>query len=352
MMRIVCVSMLAVVIVALGVSGVSAQTLDIGDTAPALSISEWVKGSPVSLAKDSASKVHVIEFWATWCPPCKMSVPLLTDLQNKYRKHVVIVGVTEPDARGNSPSAIRRFTKDQGDKMNYSVAIDDGRTSREYLMAAGAMGIPHAFVINKQRKIVWQGSPLDPALDSVLAGVIAGTYDLQTAMRERKINKKLEELQFRMQLGQWSAVWDGLLDILKMDPANETAIYTLQGISLQELNNTQAFEKWVRSHVAAHREDTLAMQRVAEMLCSIDDLSRRMPSLALDAARAAYDAKPTRNAWTLATYARALYQVGRIDRAIVLQQDAVVLAGETDRTTIRGVLDFYRTCRELQRGGD
>ena len=56
--------------------------LGVGDKAPPLSISDWVKGAPVDFAKDIGKKIYVVEFWATWCPPCKASVPRLTDFQS------------------------------------------------------------------------------------------------------------------------------------------------------------------------------------------------------------------------------------------------------------------------------
>jgi len=62
------------------------MALDVGDKAPPLSIIKWVKGKPVSFPKDFGKKLYLVEFWATWCPPCKVSVPLLSRLQNKHRK--------------------------------------------------------------------------------------------------------------------------------------------------------------------------------------------------------------------------------------------------------------------------
>jgi thiol-disulfide isomerase/thioredoxin len=326
----------------------SAAGLDIGDLAPPLSILEWVKGRPIDLKRDASKRIHVVEFWAVWCPPCKMSVPLLTQLQKKYGKDVVIVGVTEPDMRGNSPSAIRRFTKDQGANMDYSVAIDDGRTTQAYLASAGVIGIPHAFVVNKDRRIVWQGSPLDPALDDVLGRVVAGTFDIKAAKLEREVNKRLQELDLLSQLGQWAIVWDGLLDILKLDPANEFAMEVLMRISVDELENLEDFRKWARMHIAAHSDSARAMHRLANMLCNIGDMTSRCPDIALEAALASYKASKRREAAAIAAYARALYQIGELDRAIALQQDAVAVADGLERDAGRTILDYYRRCKKLQ----
>ena len=127
--------------------------LNTGDIAPPLSVAEWIKGAPVDLKKDGSKKIHVVEFWAVWCPPCKMSVPLLTKLQKKHAKDVTIIGITEPDFGRNSPASIRRFVKSQGAQMGYTVAVDTGRTTQSYMVAAGVDGIPHAFVVGKDARI-------------------------------------------------------------------------------------------------------------------------------------------------------------------------------------------------------
>jgi thiol-disulfide isomerase/thioredoxin len=71
----------------------SAQTLSVGDDAPALEISKWAKGEKVDrLEKD---RTYVVEFWATWCGPCRTSIPHLTQLQKNYKdKGVQFIGVS------------------------------------------------------------------------------------------------------------------------------------------------------------------------------------------------------------------------------------------------------------------
>lgn len=320
---------------------------NIGDSPPPLSIAEWVKGKPVDLARDARNKVHVVEFWATWCPPCKMSVPLLTKYQLKYAKDLVIVGVTEPDARGNTPDAIRKFVAEQGDNMDYTVAIDTGKTARAYLSSTGIVGLPHAIVINRDGKVVWQGNPLDPNLDNVLAGVIAGTYDLKAAKVEQEVNKRLGELDLLVQLGQWGIVWEQLVEILKLDPTNEPAMQALI-ISSEELDNTEAFRSWIRSHIASHRDNSLAMQRLANSLGGICEIRKRFPDLAFEAAKAAYDASSKPDAWTITVYARALYQVGDLDKAIAIQQDAVAIASAQEQGEMKTYLDYYRQCKKVR----
>ena len=177
---------------------------------------------------------------------------------------------------------------------------------------------------------------------------MAGEFDLESAKIEHEVNKRLQELDLYSQLGQWSVVWDGLKDILKLDPGNEFAMEVLMRISIDQLQNTDEFRAWVRSHIAAHRDNAKAMHRLAGVLCSVGDLTQRSPDLALEAARASYQASRQREAAAIAAYARALYQIGQLDRAIALQQDAVALAHSAGQEESRSVLDYYRKCKKLQ----
>lgn len=322
--------------------------LKIGDKAPGLSIMEWVKGASVDLKRDAKKKIHVVEFWAVWCPPCKMSVPVLTELQKKFKKDLVIIGVTEPDAGRNTPSAVRRFVKERGDEMGYTVALDTGKTTEAYMVASGAVGIPQAYVVDREGHIVWMGSPLEAALGDVIERLVAGTFDVATAKVEQEVNQRLDQLNMLAQMGQWRNVWDGLRDVLKIDPANDFAMEALRDIATQELEDAEAFKSWVNEHLKANRSHAGAMRTLAHTLWGTDDPRNRFPDLALQAARAAYDAGKQREATSIAIYARALYHIGDIDQAIALQQDAVAVAIDSQRDEIRGTLDYYRQCKALQ----
>src|SRR5262249_55752858 len=90
-----------VMALALGVAGVSAraQSLGIGDPAPKLEVKSFVKGEPVK--EFEPGKNYVVEFWATWCGPCKATIPHLTELQKKHPE-VAFIGVSiwEEDQSG------------------------------------------------------------------------------------------------------------------------------------------------------------------------------------------------------------------------------------------------------------
>ena len=155
----IALSLLSVLVVA----STAHAGVSIGDTAPPLSIKTWVRGDPVDLGKEASKRVHVVEFWATWCPPCKASIPLLTDYQKNYGKELSIVGITDPDTDRNTPSMIKEFVKDQGPRMGYTVAMDDrGATTNAYMGddMVGIRGHAPACQFNPESKAVGRGERL------------------------------------------------------------------------------------------------------------------------------------------------------------------------------------------------
>lgn len=125
-----------------------ASAIDVGDQAIEIKAKDWFNSEPLTLAalKD---KIVVVEFWATWCPPCRQSVPHIVELHEKYKdKGVVIIGLT-----GEAKTEIKKFVGDM--KMTYAIGTDS-ETSQTY----GVRGIPHAFVISPGGKIFWHDHPM------------------------------------------------------------------------------------------------------------------------------------------------------------------------------------------------
>jgi thiol-disulfide isomerase/thioredoxin len=149
-----------------GFSALAKKELKLGDAAPELKVKmvnekEYGKTFSLSEFKD---KVIVIEFWATWCPPCKETIPHLSELQEKYKDKVVVIGIT-----GEEKTVVEKFFNAQKE-MKYRVAIDDeDKSARIYMTGFGVNGIPHAFII-KAGKIIWHGHPMemDPVLEKAV----------------------------------------------------------------------------------------------------------------------------------------------------------------------------------------
>lgn len=104
-----------------------------------------IDGKPVSTA-GWQGKVVIVNFWATWCPPCREEIPILIHLADKYKNDLVVVGISVDDG---SPDEVREFARHVG--INYPIVM----RSRELLLEYGGVpALPTSFVINKEGRVV------------------------------------------------------------------------------------------------------------------------------------------------------------------------------------------------------
>lgn len=185
-------------------AGVNAQTatpaptLKIGDPAPKLAASKWVQGEAVKgFDKGTA---YIVEFWATWCGPCKTSIPHLNELHNKYKsKGLVVIG---QDVWERDESKVEPFLKEMGEKMTYRVALDTkadakdaGTMATTWMKAAGRNGIPAAFVVDKNGTIAWIGHPMQ-LKEETLDSILDGKWDLKKALADyQEAERKTAEMR-------------------------------------------------------------------------------------------------------------------------------------------------------------
>ena len=137
-------SLCVICLTALSLACCPAEAVSVGESLPDMRLN-FLGPEPVN-----AGKPVLLEFWATWCPPCRESIPRLNELHAKYKdRGLVIIGVTEESA-----GVIRKFQR--ATPMDYAVATDfGGKLSREM----GVDGIPHAFLADASGKVVWAGHP-------------------------------------------------------------------------------------------------------------------------------------------------------------------------------------------------
>ena len=104
-----------------------------------------LSGNTVSSA-DWKGKVVLLNFWATWCPPCREEIPELISLQKQYKDRLQIVGVSEDD---DPPQKVLQFVQRAG--MNYPVVMATSELTDAY---GGVPALPTSFVIDPQGRVV------------------------------------------------------------------------------------------------------------------------------------------------------------------------------------------------------
>ena len=121
-------------------------------------------GRTVTL-KSLRGKVVLLDFWATWCGPCKMAMPGLQKLHEKFKdKPVAVFGVNcrERDQRADPMAYIREK------KFTYEQLLKGDATAQAYRVN----GIPSLFLIGPDGKILWSGSGFNPQIETMLAQMI------------------------------------------------------------------------------------------------------------------------------------------------------------------------------------
>jgi peroxiredoxin len=125
--------------------GSSMPRITQSSVAPDFSL-ESLDGGTMRLS-DLRGKAVLLNFWATWCGPCKIEMPWFVDLQNQYRTQgLQIVGVAMDDA---SKDDIKKFAKDMG--VNYPILIGKESVGDQY---GGVPALPETFLIGRDGKIV------------------------------------------------------------------------------------------------------------------------------------------------------------------------------------------------------
>src|SRR5258706_1537169 len=179
---------MALGIAALGSAALAADTmLKVGDPAPPLKVAKWVKGQPTE--KFATGEVYVVEFWATWCGPCRMTIPHLTEMNKQFagKAHFMGVSIWERVADDTQRlEKVGKFVDTMGAKMEYAVAADatGDFMANNWMVPARQGGIPTAFVVDRNSKIAWIGHPMSD-MAKVVSQVIAGTFDVKAEAERR-----------------------------------------------------------------------------------------------------------------------------------------------------------------------
>jgi len=102
-------------------------------------------GNEISLS-DFNGKVLILNFWATWCPPCREEIPDFVEVYNEYEsKDVQFIGVSNEDI-----STLRSFVEDYN--INYPILIDNANVASKW----GINAIPTTFMLDRDGKVIFK----------------------------------------------------------------------------------------------------------------------------------------------------------------------------------------------------
>jgi len=138
----------------------------VGAAAPDLTFDAVLNASqPVQTLADLRGSTVLLEFWATWCGPCRAQMPHIKQLHASYAdRGLVVLGMDYKEPRGQ----VEAFVKQN--EMEYLIGIDGGGAAAK---AFGVAGFPSAFLIDPQGVVVWAGHPAalgDADVERALAG--------------------------------------------------------------------------------------------------------------------------------------------------------------------------------------
>lgn len=119
------------------------------EIAPDFSIVD-INGNEIELSA-LKGKIVVLDFWATWCPPCRQSIPEMVELQKKYKDELEIIGISLDDPSKLNDSNLIKFM--EKNKMNYKVVRSTNEIMRSYFKKGEKLLIPTLFVIDAKGNI-------------------------------------------------------------------------------------------------------------------------------------------------------------------------------------------------------
>ena len=104
-----------------------------------------VDGHAISTAS-LKGKVVIINFWATWCPPCRAEIPDLIKLQNKYKDQLQIIGISDDD---DPPAVVKKWADEHG--MNYPIVMSNDDLRKVFI---GVSALPTSFILSPESKMM------------------------------------------------------------------------------------------------------------------------------------------------------------------------------------------------------
>ncbi len=304
-------------------------TLVPGSPAPFPQIEKFVKGETVSSFNPGG--IYVIEFWATWCGPCKSSMPHLSEVQEKYAdKGVRIISISDEKI-----DTVTKFLEDPNwaAKTRYTLCADPDRSAHDqYMKPALQSGIPCAFIV-KDGTVQWIGHPMQ--MDQPLESVVAGSWNINDAkasflgaatakVAQRRLSAALRDANKSGDFTEFLTMLDDA--IAKADPetARSMRLQKFQ-LLLGPVNQPDKGYELGRALAAefTQKKEAMGLNQLAWYVLDAPKLKQRDLPFALATAEAAVTASGGKDGAILDTLARAQFDSGKVSDAVATQKLAI-----------------------------
>lgn len=307
-------------------------TLKVGDQAPALVAEKWIKGNPVK--EFEKGRVYVMEFWATWCGPCRASMPHLSEIARKYKKNADVISfnvkelIAAKNKDGDYISKVERFVKRLGDGMDYAVAVDvrENVMWDTWLAASGMYGIPAAYIIDKDGRIAWIGHPA--SLEDPLEMVIAGTYNeegkAKLAEKVKAHKEKVKGMNEALKTAEEAKDYKKAADIVDqlMAASPGSGYLAAKKYKYLEQSDVKKAHAYALEAMKTYENDPLTLQSISEQIGTDYKLALKL----MQKAAAKCDSE---DPYAVANLAKAYYKAGELTKAIETQQRVIDILNDT-----------------------
>ncbi len=284
--RIITFGLVLMITALAGSALLKKDKLVVGSEAPALDVDQWIT-TPFGEAPDLAKgKVYVVEFWATWCVPCRMSIPHLTRLQQEWgQDRLEIIGISD-----EKPEDVEPWIINQGKRVGYAIATDENKATKDWMKAAEQEGIPTAFIVGTEGRIQYIGNPNSTAFDKRLNQVLRGRFDIRKMNQAAPLFDRLRTEHTRKNWKQYDAT---LAEITAIDQRlfREAQIDQFECRLVDQQDAEAAYIQATLFFEENMQEDPEAVIWMASRIATdpnIPDAQRNFP-MAIKAANEAYE---------------------------------------------------------------